>query len=83
MLLRVRNQRNVSALIGLSMESNLDGFTYCLCGHDVNRHMDAGEGSTPMCCDCFLDDGSGRSFWHLFKLDNLKYLEMKDNERNG
>jgi hypothetical protein len=49
----------------------------CICGHDVNRHVDAGGTSLPMCGDCFLVGDPMKDYGHKFKMDNLRYLEWK------
>jgi len=52
----------------------------CICEHDVNRHVQAGGKTSPMCCDCFLLGDPDKPYWHDFKMDNLRYLERKDKE---
>jgi len=54
----------------------------CLCGHDVNQHVDAGGKSLPMCSHCFLAGNPNVDYGHRFKADNLKYLEDKDEQRS-
>ena len=57
----------------------------CVCGHDFHNHRSTYSFASPTVCkECYRDNESGGDSlfpYHLFKLDNLKYLEMLSKEK--
>lgn len=55
----------------------------CKCGHEFTRHRKIVNNSrgTGYCRACFDTNGGFKENWHIFILDNLKYLEKLYEEK--
>lgn len=57
----------------------------CICNHFFFDHHSTYSSVSPVVCkECYRDNESGGHSpfpYHLFKLDNLKYLEMLSKEK--
>lgn len=57
---------------------------YCVCGHRLKNHIiDLDAYKYEFCADCICDlNCSDEKYAHVFKLDNLKYIEDLAKEKN-
>jgi hypothetical protein len=55
----------------------------CRCGHESDRHRTVeGRHLKSYCRGCFDIHGGNEENWHVFILDNLKYLEQLYEEKS-